>query len=67
MLDGPAIVILAAGASTRFGSPKQLAPLQDEVVLRTIAQRAVEIGRGRVTVVLAHTPRRSDRCSKTCR
>lgn len=52
MHGGLAIVILAAGASTRFGSPKQLAPWQDEVVLRKIAQRAVEIGRGRVTVVL---------------
>ena len=45
-------VVLAAGASRRFGSPKQLARHQGVTLLEGAAARAVALGAGPVTVVL---------------
>lgn len=46
------IVILAAGAATRFGSPKQLARVQGHPLLPLLAARAVEVAGSAVSVVL---------------
>jgi len=48
----PAIIVLAAGASSRFGSPKQLALIHGNSLLQTLATRAVEVAGSAVTVVL---------------
>jgi molybdenum cofactor cytidylyltransferase len=45
-------VVLAAGAATRFGSPKQLARYEGRPLLHTAVSRAVEIAGNAVTVVL---------------
>jgi molybdenum cofactor cytidylyltransferase len=45
-------VVLAAGAATRFGSPKQLARYEGRPLLHTAVSRAVEIAGSAVTVVL---------------
>ena len=52
MDPGPAILIPAAGASTRFGSPKQLARVRDRAMLATVVDRALESGHGPIAVVL---------------
>lgn len=46
------VIVLAAGAATRFGSPKQLARLNGESLLHLAVTRAVEIAGQSVTVVL---------------
>ena len=51
--EGVAAVLLAAGASTRFGSPKMLAPVGGEPLLRRVARAFVEAGFAEVAVVLA--------------
>jgi molybdenum cofactor cytidylyltransferase len=45
-------IVLAAGASTRFGAPKQLARLGGRPLLRIVVERAVEVIGGTVTVIL---------------
>ena len=45
-------IVLAAGASTRFGSPKQLVRLQGRPLLHLAVARAVEVAGQAVTVVL---------------
>jgi molybdenum cofactor cytidylyltransferase len=47
-----AVVVLAAGASTRLGRPKQLLRLEDESLLRRTARLAIEAGCSPVLVVL---------------
>jgi CTP:molybdopterin cytidylyltransferase MocA len=47
-----AAIILAAGASTRFGSPKQLARLRDRTMLETVAAAAAASGLGPVIAVV---------------
>ena len=47
-----AAVVLAAGASTRFGSPKQLARLDGETLLERAVRVAREVGCSPVVVVL---------------
>lgn len=51
--DTIAAVLLAAGASTRFGSPKMLAPVGGEPLVRRVARSFVEAGFADVVVVLA--------------
>jgi len=51
--EAVAAVLLAAGASTRFGSPKMLAPVGGEPLLRRVARAFVEAGFAEVAVVLA--------------
>jgi molybdenum cofactor cytidylyltransferase len=53
-MSEPAIhaLVLAAGASTRFGSPKQLARIGDRPLLPLCVSRAVQIAGHAVTVVL---------------
>ena len=46
------VIVLAAGASTRFGSPKQLVRLNGRPLLHLAVSRAVEVGGQAVTVVL---------------
>jgi molybdenum cofactor cytidylyltransferase len=53
-----AAVILAAGASTRLGQPKQLLLHQGETLLRRAARSALEAGCMPVIVVLGHEPER---------
>jgi len=45
-------LILAAGASRRFGSPKQLARIDGRPMLHAVLSRAVEVAGHSVTVVL---------------
>ncbi len=49
--DAIAIVLLAAGGSTRFGSPKQLLPFRGRTLLRHAAEQAAA-SRGRPVVVV---------------
>lgn len=51
-MSDSAILLLAAGASTRMGSPKQLLPFRGKPLLRYSAERALEAGCGPVVVVL---------------
>ncbi|HTV76948.1 MAG TPA: nucleotidyltransferase family protein [Steroidobacteraceae bacterium] len=46
------VVVLAAGASTRFGSPKQLVRVNGRPLLHWAVSRAVELAGQAVTVVL---------------
>ncbi len=46
-------VLLAAGASRRFGSPKMLAQVEEEPLVRRVARSFVEAGFAEVAVVLA--------------
>jgi len=46
------VIVLAAGASTRFGSPKQLAQLNGRPLLHHAVARAVQVAGPAVTVVL---------------
>jgi molybdenum cofactor cytidylyltransferase len=46
------VVVLAAGASTRFGATKQLVRVNGRPLLHTIVSRAVELAGHSVTVVL---------------
>jgi molybdenum cofactor cytidylyltransferase len=45
-------IVLAAGASTRFGSPKQLVRVNGRPLLHAVVSRAVEVAGHSVTVVL---------------
>lgn len=50
------VVVLAAGASTRFGATKQLVRVNGRPLMHTIVSRAVELAGHSVTVVLgAHS------------
>lgn len=51
--DKVAAVLLAAGASRRFGSPKMLADVSGEPLVRRVARSFVEAGFAEVAVVLA--------------
>jgi len=46
------VIVLAAGASTRFGSPKQLVRVNGRPLLHLAVSRAVEVAGQSVTVVL---------------
>jgi molybdenum cofactor cytidylyltransferase len=54
MIQAPAVaaVILAAGAATRFGAPKQLATYRGEQLLARAIRHAREAGASRIIVVL---------------
>jgi molybdenum cofactor cytidylyltransferase len=45
-------IVLAAGNSSRFGSPKQLLPWRKTTVLNSVVRTAIEIGLAPVVVVL---------------
>jgi molybdenum cofactor cytidylyltransferase len=53
-----AAVVLAAGASTRMGRPKQLLPLSGATVLARVVSRLLESPVDRVVVVLGHDAER---------
>lgn len=46
------LLVLAAGAGTRFGSAKQLARINGQPMLRTVLGRAIEVAGNSVSVVL---------------
>jgi len=50
--DGLYVIVLAAGASTRFGSAKQLVRIAGRPLLHTTVSRAVEVAGSAVFVVL---------------
>ena len=47
-------IILAAGASTRMGRPKQLLPLQGQTLLGRVLNNALESDLNRIFLVLGH-------------
>jgi CTP:molybdopterin cytidylyltransferase MocA len=49
------VVVLAAGASTRFGSAKQLVRVNGRPLMLSVVSRAVELAGHSVTVVLGAT------------
>jgi len=51
--DRVAAVLLAAGASRRYGGPKMLAEVDGEPLVRRVARSFLEAGFGEVAVVLA--------------
>lgn len=51
-----AIIILAAGASSRFGSPKQLADWRGRPLIRFVAEEALAACPDVVVVIGAHAP-----------
>jgi molybdenum cofactor cytidylyltransferase len=51
-IEGLHAIVLAAGASTRFGSPKQLVRLAGRPMLHTAIARAADVAGSAVTVVL---------------
>lgn len=53
------VVILAAGASTRMGEPKQLLPYEGHTLLRRSAEAALASGCGPVAVVLGAAAERT--------
>ena len=50
-------LVLAAGGSSRFGSPKQLVRIDGRPMLHTVVSRATEIAGSQVTVVLGANAR----------
>ncbi len=56
-----AAIVLAGGASTRMGRPKQLLPLGKGTVLATVVSRLLEAPLDRVVVVLGHDAERVGR------
>src|SRR6516165_8643268 len=53
--DGLYAIVLAAGASLRFGSPKQLVRLAGRPLLHTVVTRAAEVtGNALIVVLGAH-------------
>lgn len=50
--SSPHVLVLAAGAARRFGSPKQLVRINGEPLLHRAVSRACEMAGGAVTVVL---------------
>jgi molybdenum cofactor cytidylyltransferase len=46
------VIVLAAGAATRFGSPKQLARVDGQPLLAQVISRAIEVGGASTTVVI---------------
>jgi len=59
-------IVLAAGASTRFGSPKQLAIVSGAPMLQLVLNRAIELCGDAVTVVLgAHAAQLAPVLSRT--
>jgi CTP:molybdopterin cytidylyltransferase MocA len=57
MNTAPAIVLLAAGEGARFGSPKQLASVDGEPMLRRSALQALACGRPVIVVLGAQADR----------
>lgn len=52
------VLVLAAGAATRFGSPKQLARIGGVMLLQKAVSQAIEVAGSSVTVILgAHAER----------
>jgi len=49
-----AIIILAAGASSRMGTPKQLLPYQNSSLIRSLAGTALHSKAEKVIIVLGH-------------
>ncbi|HEY0513082.1 MAG TPA: nucleotidyltransferase family protein [Thermoanaerobaculia bacterium] len=47
-----AVLVLAAGASTRMGRPKQILPFQGSTLLRRVVEQALQSSASRVFVVL---------------
>ena len=58
--DDIGIVILAAGASTRFGSPKQLAEFEGKTLIEKVTDTAVSTGFETVVVLGANSGEISD-------
>ena len=54
MASRTAAIVLAAGASSRFGSPKALARLEGRPLLEHVLDAVREAGIGRIVVVLGH-------------
>jgi molybdenum cofactor cytidylyltransferase len=53
-----AIIILAAGGSSRLGVPKQLLQYKNKTLLRLIAEKALEVRASEVIIVIGHESNR---------
>ncbi|MGY6649213.1 nucleotidyltransferase family protein [Wenyingzhuangia sp. IMCC45574] len=52
MSNKTALLVLAAGASKRMGSPKQLLPIKDQILLTVVVQQALQVCENDTYVVL---------------